>query len=275
MKGSPIAYLLNEARSINFLGMILQAIRCLILILLLCIAGCDSGPESALDEQKDANFLSGRNRVSTQDYKGAVEEFSKALRTNPNSASAHFELGLLNETQLTNYAAAIYHYEEHLRLRPASGYAEQAKGRIRACKTDLVKNEFLAPVNQGMQRDLERLTAENLLLKRQIEALQLQLSARVTVPAGNSPSTQYAAPGPDSSAPTASNNAARSINTETRTTRTVSTQPKTHVVKTGDTVTSVAAKYDIKLNVFLAANPKVDPRRLKVGQTLNIPSTTQ
>ena len=255
--------------------MILQAIRCLILILLLGVAGCDSGPESALDEQKDANFLSGRNRVSTQDYKGAVEEFSKALRTNPNSASAHFELGLLNETPLANYAAAIYHYEEHLRLRPASGYAEQAKDRIRACKTDLVKNEFLAPVNQGMQRDLERLTAENLLLKRQIEALQLQLSARATVPAGNSPSTQYASTGPGSSAPTASNNAARSINTETRTTRTVSTQPKTHVVKTGETVTSVAAKYDIKLNVFLAANPKVDPRRLKVGQTLNIPSTTQ
>lgn len=253
--------------------MILQALRCLILILLLTVAGCDSSPDSALDEQKDANYLSGCSRRASQDYKGAVVEFSKALRTNPDSASAHFELGLLNE-KLTNYAAAIYHFEEHLRLQPNSSYADQAKGQIRVCKTELVKNEFLAPVNQGMQRDLERLTAENLLLKRQIEGLQLQLLARVTVPVGNVPST-YVAPEPPSSGPTSSNNTARTTNTESRTPRTASSQPKTHVVKEGETLISVAAKYNIKLNVFLAANPKADPRRLKVGQTLNVPATTQ
>jgi len=253
--------------------MILQALRCLTLILLLTVAGCDSGPDSALDEQKDANYLSGCSRRASQDYKGAVVEFSKALRTNPDSASAHFELGLLNE-KLTNYAAAIYHFEEHLRLQPNSAYANQAKDQIRASKTDLVKNEFLAPVNQGMQRDLERLTAENLLLKRQIEGLQLQLSTRTAVPVGNVAST-YVAPEPSSSGPTASSNATRTTNTESRTTRTASSQSKTYVVKAGDTVASVAAKYNVKLGVFLAANPKVDPRRLKVGQTLNVPSTTQ
>lgn len=270
MKGSSIASLLKAACSITFFRMILQASRCLILILLLSVTGCDSGPDSALDEQKDANYLSGCSRRASQDYKGAVVEFSKALRTNPDSASAHFELGLLNENQLTNYAAAIYHFEEHLRLRPNSSYADQAKGQIRVCKTELVKNEFLAPVNQGMQHDLERLTAENLLLKRQIEGLQLQLSARTTIPAGNSASS-YVAPAPVSLAavPTHTTNA------ETRTPRNVSNQPKTHVVKAGETVASVATKYNIKLNVFLAANPKVDPRRLKVGQTLSIPSATQ
>ncbi len=245
--------------------------RCLILILLLSLAGCDSGPDSVLDEQKDANYLSGCSRNSSQDYKGAFEEFTKALRTNPDSASAHFELGLLNEKQLTNYAAAIYHFEEHLRLRPKSDYADRAKERIRACKTDLVKNEFLAPVNQGMQRDLERLTAENLLLKRQIESLQTQLSTRATVPAGNFATSTVPVPQSELVAQTTT----RTTNTEARTARTGSSRPKTHVVKTGETVTSLAAKYDVKLNVFLAANPKVDPRRLKVGQTLNIPSTAQ
>ncbi|MEP6663268.1 MAG: tetratricopeptide repeat protein, partial [Verrucomicrobiota bacterium] len=162
--------------------MISQAIRCLFFILLLAIAGCDSGPVDAADEQKDPHYLNGRALSRSQDYKGAVEEFERALESNPRNASAHFELGWLNEEQIKNYAAAIYHYEQHLRLRPDSDYAQRAKDRIRACKMDLVKNEILAPVNQGMQRDLERLAAENLLLKRQIEGLQTQLQELTRAP---------------------------------------------------------------------------------------------
>ena len=246
--------------------MIFQAARCLILILLLSLSGCDSVPETSLDEQKDPHYLNGRSRVSSQDYKGAMEEFEKALEANPRSASAHFELGWLNEEQMKNYAAAIYHYEQHLRLRPASDYAGRAKDRIRSCKMDLVKTEVLAPVNQGMQRDLERLGAENLLLKRQLEALQTQLAARPVAPVSNTGGSS-SVPDPIPRAQT------RVTNSEPRVIPTPSVRPKTHIVKAGETITAIAAKYNVKLNLFLAANPRVDPRRLKVGQSLTIPFT--
>jgi tetratricopeptide (TPR) repeat protein len=250
--------------------MILQAMRCLILILLLSFSGCDSGINGSLDEQKDPHYLNGRSRVAAQDYKGAVEEFEKALEANPRSASAHFELGWLNEEQMKNYAAAIYHYEQHLRLRPDSDYAERAKDRIRSCKMDLVKNEVLAPVSQGIQRDLERLSAENLLLKRQIEALQNQLAERAAAPPAGNSAVNYAQPEPVANVqPRVTNVGTR---TETRVSSSEARYPRSHVVKSGDTIISIANKYGVKLNVMLSANPKVDPRRLQVGQTLNIPA---
>lgn len=246
--------------------MIFQATRCLILILLLGLSGCDPGSETSVDEQKDAHFLNGRNRSENHDYKGAIEEYEKALEANPRSASAHFELGFLNETEMKDYAAAIYHYEQHLRLRPASDYAERAKGRIRSCKMDLVKNEILAPVNQGMQRDLERLGAENLLLKRQLEALQLQLAARPNIASNPLPNPVPPEPGPTLRT--------RFTNSEPRTFPVPQTRPRVHIVKAGETITSIAARYNVKLTTFMAANPKADPRRLKVGQSLNIPNSS-
>jgi LysM repeat protein len=246
--------------------MIFSAIRCLTLILLLGLFGCDSGPETSLDEQKDPHYLNGRNRVSSQDYAGAIDEFEKALQANPRSASAHFELAWLNEEQMKDYAAAIYHYEQHLKLRPNSDYAERAKDHIRACKMDLVKNEVLAPVNQGMQRDLDRLGAENLLLKRQLEALQAQLAARPSTPINTSVANVA------SSEPTPIPQT-RVTNSESHnsTAQATTSRPKTHLVKSGETITAIAARYNVKLSSFLAANPKADPRRLKVGQTLVIP----
>lgn len=247
--------------------MILQAMRCLILILLLGFSGCDPGTNAPLDEQKDPHYLNGRSRVAAQDYKGAIEEFEKALEANPHSASAHFELAWLNEEYVKDYAAAIYHYEQHLRLRPDSEYAERAKDRIRSCKMDLVKNEVLAPVSQGIQRDLERLSAENLLLKRQIEALQNQLAQRGTTPSA-APNVSYTQPEP---APTAQARAAEN-EPNTQATHSTSEHPRSHVVKSGETIISIAAKYGVKLNVMLAANPNVDPRRLQVGQKLVVPA---
>ena len=244
--------------------MIRQAMRCLILILALSLTSCDRGSESSLDEQRDPHYLNGRSRVSSQDYKGAVEEFEKALEANPRSAAAHFELGWLNEEQMKNYAAAIYHYEQHLRLRPSSDYAERAKERIRSCKMDLVKAEYLAPVSQGIQRDLERLSAENILLKRQIEALQTQLTERPSASLGNA-SSGFASPEPVAPVPP------RTTSLEARTSPPVTQRPKTHIVKSGETITSIAAKYGVKVNVFRAANSRINADKLKPGQTLNIP----
>jgi LysM repeat protein len=43
------------------------------------------------------------------------------------------------------------------------------------------------------------------------------------------------------------------------------------VVKERETISSIAAQYGIKSSAILAANPHVDPRRLRIGQSLNLP----
>jgi LysM repeat protein len=49
------------------------------------------------------------------------------------------------------------------------------------------------------------------------------------------------------------------------------TAPRTHLVKPGETLASIAKRYHIKLSSLQAANPSVEPRRLKAGQVIALP----
>lgn len=45
-----------------------------------------------------------------------------------------------------------------------------------------------------------------------------------------------------------------------------------YVIRSGDTLSSVAADYGISLAKLLEANAEVDPRRLQIGQEINLPA---
>ena len=92
------------------------------------LAGCFPSPDSNADEQRDPHYLNGRRRAESKDMQGAIEEFEKAVEVNPRNASAHFELGVLYENYVKDYATAYYHYQRHLQLRPPnSENAEKAR----------------------------------------------------------------------------------------------------------------------------------------------------
>jgi LysM repeat protein len=230
------------------------------------LTGCLPDSPANVDEQKDAHYLSGRNKVSSLDYNGAIQDFEKALENNPHSASAHFELALLYENQMKDYAAAIYHYERHLKFRPNSDYAEHARARIKSCKSDLVKTEILGPVTQQMQRDLERMTSENTLLKQRVENLEAQLSNRaVAIQAAPATTPQVQAPPPRVIA------AAETRQTPTIAAPSTPSQRRTYVVKEGDMLTSIARQHGVELQKLLQTNPGVQPNKLRIGQVLTIP----
>src|SRR5437870_13378686 len=141
----------------------------LFLVLGLGLCGCLPGGHDQLNEEKEPHFLAGKSRVNSLDYDGALECFEKALEANPRSALAHFEAGLLYEKHKQDHAAAIYHFERFLRLRPGSGYAEVVKQHILACKQELAKTVSLGPVTQSLQREFELLTEENKRLRNEVE----------------------------------------------------------------------------------------------------------
>jgi LysM repeat protein len=51
--------------------------------------------------------------------------------------------------------------------------------------------------------------------------------------------------------------------------------PFTYIVKAGDTLGQIADKFNVQLDVLMAANPNVDPNGMPVGQRLRIPSNPQ
>jgi len=72
-------------------------------------------------------------------------------------------------------------------------------------------------------------------------------------------------PAPAPAAPT-TNSAA-----PTETTAATSTPPGVYVIESGDTFAKIAAKTGVNLDALLEANPNADPRRLSIGQQINIP----
>ncbi len=223
-----------------------------------CLAGCIPG-DCHVDEEKDPHFQRGRNLVNSQDFKGAVEEFEKALETHPQSAAAHFELGWLYETKLNDYAAAIYHYERHLQLDPQSSRAQTVQERIRGCKQELANAVFPLPENRNLQGEVDRLTAENLLLKQQMDLLRRQ----------KAPAPTLAEPGPAPARPASNAPVARAERAERA--APAASHPRVHIVRERETISSIATRYGVKAGAILAANPGVEPRHLRVGQSLNLP----
>lgn len=268
--------------------------------------------ETPIDEEKDPNYIAGRNHLNMMDYKGAVEAFERAVQANPRNAAAHFELGVLYQDRLRDWLSAAYHYQKHLELRPKSEYAEPIKPRLVACKMEVAKTVTFGIVNQEVHRDLARLTNELALARQQNETLRMQLAAKPTVvtqwmkftvtnnvqvpvylPMTNAvqraanPATDLPPPQPRHSAtntiarvtplPASGTTTTRRIEQrassnvpQTRTSP--ATRQRTHVVRSGDTMSNIARRYGVSLQRLQASNPSVNARQLRAGQTVNIPS---
>jgi tetratricopeptide (TPR) repeat protein len=236
---------------------------CAALLMAPALTGCFPGGDNHLDEEKDPHFQRGRNLASSQDFKGAVEEFERALEANPRSAAAHFELGWLYDTKINDDAAAIYHYQRHLLLQPESERAPLVNERIRGCRQQLANTEFPLPNSQNLQREVDRLTAENLLLKQQLEAVRSQSGAIALAAQSSSAGIPRPAPAPE-----------RSAQGQPQPVSAVVPAPaarRVHVIRERETIISIAAQHGIKANALMAANPNIEPRRLRIGQSLNLP----
>lgn len=266
------------------------AIRFLVLLgAILGLAGCNPLGETTQDEEREPHFLNGKSLLQRFDYTGAAEAFTKALEVNPRSAAAHFELGLLNEQRFGDHAAAIYHYEKYLKLVPDPKHGDTVRQRIASCKQDLARAVFLGPVTQSMQKELEslmaknqQLTTQNQQLQTRIEQLQAVLDRRamqtnfVTLPPARAVEAAPAAPvtperadrSPLLSAPVNHGGAEHGTPTPP-----APAPAKTHTIKSGETIYSIAKKYGVTQRNLESANPTLNPKKMRPGQTLKIPST--
>jgi len=248
--------------------------------------GCSPRAKAPVDEERNPYFVEGRERIGTRDYKGAIAAFEKALEENPRSVLAHFELGYLYEQHSAqredDYVAALYHYNQVVRLRPHIYPADNARQRIASCKQELVRSQSMAPVYQQTIRELDRLKEENGQLRRQIETLQAQVASQFVAPASLGNTSQQQTPGGGSTTAAkassaepidtpilAATNSAPSVAKErpSQTARAF----RTHTVRARETPYSIARSYGIKVDALLTANPGLDARRMKTGQTINVP----
>lgn len=254
----------------------------LTLTALLAVNGCSSSDSGQLDEEKEPHFVLGKSRVNAMDYAGAVEAFTESLEVNPRSAAAHFQLACLFDTKESDPAAAIYHYQEFLRLNPNAENAGVIRQRIDSCKVQLASNVVSLPSTPATQKQLEDLVEKNHKLQDEVDKWRAYYTAQQNAPklttdaaAGNSAAASAGSPIPDDiSTP----GPATAVGNATPAARILTTpkppvKPRTHTVVAGETMASIARKSGVSLTALRTANPNVSPNKMRVGQVLNLPSS--
>jgi tetratricopeptide (TPR) repeat protein len=134
-------------------------------------AGCSPNDADQLDEEREPHFVLGNNEFNAMNYSAAVEAFEQSLEVNPRSAKAHYRLAQLFDTKQPDMAAAIYHYQEYLRLDPKADNVDLINQRIDACKRQLAADVLQLPSAPGTVKQIESLTETNHALQQKVDEL--------------------------------------------------------------------------------------------------------
>jgi len=242
------------------------------------LSGCLPSDQNQSEEEKEPHFVLGKSRINAMDYQGAVQAFEESLETNPHSDAAHFELGWLYDEKESDPAAAIYHYRQYLKLSPNAGNAEVIRQRIESCKQQLAADVLPLPSTPAAQKQINQLIEQNQQLQAEVNKWRAYYDSQTAAknPSAVAPDTVAtpvaANPGSTPSAPNASTRPGNpGALAPSRSTATLSAS-RTHKVAAGETALHIARRYGVTLDALLAANPGLEPRRMRVGQVLNIPN---
>lgn len=259
-------------------------------MLLIAVNGCSPTDSVQEDEEKEPHFVLGNSKFNGMEYDGAIDAFQQALEINPHSGQAHYRLAQLYDTKRPDAAAAIYHYQEYLRLDPQAENAEVIRQRIVTCKQQLAADVMAMPTTPRAIRQVEELTETNRLLLAQVDRLTeavkqwsayaaaLQAAQKnnavataqnnSTVPAGGNSLTPDDMTVPT---PTTSHRTPPEGRATPESRQTGQVHGRTHVVLPGETMAAIARKQGVSLTALQAANPSVTPKKLRAGQTLYLP----
>lgn len=286
--------------------------RIILPIVFCCIlSGCLPVSETPLDDEKDPNVIEGRKLETMLDYKGAVDAYERAVQANPRNATAHLNVGVLYENRIHDPLAAAFHYQRFLELRPKSEYTQVVGQHLLGCKMEIAKTVTYGVVTAQVHQDMAKLKDDLAAAKLANDQLRAQIAAKPMVVTNyvkyfitnvvyvtNTPapvSPRFTATNAVTQTPqrVVTNSAPRvtplpSVNTNTvrrleqrassstvartATQTPTSTRVRTYAVRSGETMAEVARRSGVSLQKLMSANPSVDPKRLKPGQTLNIPT---
>ena len=239
--------------------------------LALGVGGCLPPEQGQSDQEKEPHYVLGKSRINAMDYTGAIEAFRESLEANPRSAPAHYQLACLFDTKEADPAAAIYHYQQYLKLDPGARNPEVIRQRIESCKQQLAADVLQLPSAPVAQQQLEKLVEKNRQLQQRVDQLEAVVKQWTDYYA--SQSALRANPQPNNPVPPA-NNVTPVVQPRTVTPTPAPqypSSPHTHTVAGGETLAAIARNHGVSLPALLAANPGVNPKKMRVGQVLNLP----
>ena len=228
------------------------------------LAGCEPSDQGAADDEKEPHFVLGQNRVNAMDYAGAVEAFEASLEANPHSAAAHYQLAMLYSEKEANPAAAIYHYQQYLRFDPKASNADIVNQHINTCKQQLATDVLQLPSSPAAQQQLQQLADKNRQLQDEVDKWRAYYAGQMAAEKTNPPARRR-------QCCVIRHDRRRLAGIVRKHGGPPVGKTRTHVVAAGETPAAIARKAGVSLNALLAANPGLNPKKMRVGQSVNLP----
>ncbi len=237
--------------------------------------------------------MEGEGLRQTAQFEAAREAYQKAIEVNPANFYAHQELGDLYFQRFNDPGMALYHYHRYLeigqRVNGRTFTDPTAESGIQGCELKLAERVAGQIARQRPAVEFEQLKRDNDVLRQQLAELQRQLQLRALEnrnppPATNAvPTNRVSVPTPvpnNLRTPAPTNRVTPRIKPNFSPTREATSNPtreaprpapRTYVVHAGDTPATIARAQGVRLPDLLAANPGLEPRRMKVGQVIKLP----
>lgn len=210
------------------------------------LGGCDrmmTPREIQIVKDADAKAAQGS-------YLRAINLYEAALNDTPRCAEIHYKLALLYDDKLNDPLNALHHFKRYLILSPNGPRASEVKDFMKRDEVALLTS--LSGDSVVIRTEAARLQNENLALRKELDERSGKTKPATEKPPAHDLHAERALP---------SNN---------------KSEPRTYVVKRGDTLYSIARKYYKSSGgwkrIREANRDKIDkPGNLKVGERLTIP----
>lgn len=258
-------------------------------VLSLLVSSCGWLDRAAGNPKQEAHYMEGENLRRTAQYVAAREAYQKAIEVNPANYFAHQELGDLYYQHFNDPGTALYHYRRYLeigqRINGRSFTDPTTETCIQGSEFKLAERVVAQLARQRSTVEVDQLKRENDSLRQQLTEAQRQLQIRAlearnapapvtNAPSGNVPPTganQWHVPNPATN-PIGSRAPTNPPPDSARARENLPPALRSYTIKAGDNPATIARAYGIKLQTLLDANPGLDPRRLRVGQTIRVPA---
>ena len=272
-----------------------RSVRPRLIVLFCCLlavclgAGCDKFRPGDTDERREANFQIAYNLSLQGLVDDAIKAYYRALEANPFNATAHRELGQLFFEKKHDYVLAVYHLRRCQQIkttrndRDANDYSiEQV---IKQAQLQLAIEWTSQIGRQQAQSQVDELKRRNAELEAAVTRLSQQLGQNARVlpdptpvkPVGESPKRNPAEPvrTPDTAKPAIRTADAPAPAAVAVVAPRPATTARTHVIKSGETPANIARQYHLTTQQLMNANKGLDARKLRVGQSLNLPDSAK
>ena len=230
----------------------------------LATAGC--GPLQSPREEDHPLMRRALALDRTGNTDDAIAAYQRVLEARPQFARAHLNLAALyNRPPREDFLRAAYHFDRYLELRPEAQNAEHIRELSRRARINFAATLPTADANEST-RLIADLRREIAMLRSRITELEL----------ARTPPAPAARPAPGPVAPRSGIPAAMERPTLAPPAPAPAPGPRTHVVKAGETLSSIANKVyndsSAWRKIFEANQDQLtSPAAIREGQVLVIP----